>query len=91
MSKKKKPGNNLGNTIGDAPTPAHKDEIDNYEVEGHLRTLMDAEKIKQDPEKMKRVHKLAGRHSKAISSIRDLKSTYDDKFGMGALRKKDEE
>lgn len=54
---------------------------DDYETQGHLRTLMDAEMIKADPEKMKKVHKLAGRHHKAIKSIKDLKDAYQDKFG----------
>jgi hypothetical protein len=63
------------------PSAASKSEED-YQTEGHLRTLMDAENIKSDPEKMKKVHKLAGRHKKAITSIRDLKNTYQDKYGQ---------
>jgi hypothetical protein len=54
---------------------------DDYETQGHLRTLMDAEHIKRDPVKMKKVHKLAGRHKKAITSIQDLKDTFNEKFG----------
>jgi hypothetical protein len=55
-----------------------------YETEGHLRTLMDAEMIKGDPEKMAKVKKLAGRHRKHITSIADLKDTYNEKFGPKA-------
>jgi hypothetical protein len=55
-----------------------------YETEGHLRTLMDAEMIKGDPEKMAKVKKLAGRHRKHITSIADLKDTYNEKFGAKA-------
>lgn len=86
MSKKKAPslGGRLGNSL---PSPqAIKDDND-YETQGHLRTLMDAEMIKNDPEKMKKVHKLAGRHSKAITSIQDLHDEYDSKFGSGARRR----
>lgn len=75
----------LGESVGVGPK---KMPMDDYETEGHLRTLMDAEKIKNDPDKMKKVHKLAGRHSKAIKSIQDLKDTYDEKFGKGALKPK---
>lgn len=59
---------------------ASKDDND-YETQGHMKTLMDAEMIKQDPEKMKKVHKLAGRHHKAIKSIKDIKDAYQEKFG----------
>jgi hypothetical protein len=52
-----------------------------YETEGHLRTLMDAEVIKQDPEKMAKVHKLAGKHHKAIRSIQDIRAAHQEKFG----------
>jgi hypothetical protein len=62
---------------------------DDYETRNHLRTLMEAEDIKGDPSKMKRVHALAGRHQKALKSIKsvsDLKDLYDQKFGKGALK-----
>lgn len=85
MKKAAKSGNRLGNSL---PSPSiaksdmpQEDPVDNYEVKGHLDTLMQAEKIKADPEKMAKVHKLAGRHTQAIRSIQDLKDTYDKKFG----------
>lgn len=54
---------------------------EDYETQGHMRTLMDAEMLKQDPDKMKKVHALAGRHMKGIKSIQDLKDSYQSKFG----------
>lgn len=55
--------------------------VDDYETQGHLKTLMDAEMVKMDPDKMAKVHALVGRHSKAIKSVQDLKDTYQSKFG----------
>lgn len=63
---------------------APSDPMNDYEAKDHLDTLMRAEMIKADPEKMKRVHKLAGRHSKAIKSIQDLKDLHNTKYGPGA-------
>lgn len=62
------------------PKPTQDDN--DYETQGHLKTLMDAEAIKSDPAKMQKVHKLAGRHKKAIKSIQDLKDAYQQKFGQ---------
>lgn len=73
MSKKKVDG------LAAAATPAVPN--DDYETQNHLRTLMDAEMIKSDPVKMDKVHKLAGRHHKAIKSISDLKELRNSKFG----------
>lgn len=80
-------GESLGNKAMPKAIQAPSNPQDDYETQGHLRTLMDAEAIKGDPEKMKKVHKLAGRHSKQIKSIQDLKDTLDQKFGKGALKK----
>lgn len=93
-------GQSLSNTkkvsVGEpmeAPeTAAHEAEAgdpmeDSHETKGHMQTLMDAEQIKMDPVKMEKVHRLSGRHAKAIKSISDLKATYDKKFGLGALKK----
>lgn len=72
----------------DPPEPDADDQIMNDpEAQSHLRTLLDAEMIKQDPAKMAKVHKLAGRHQKAITSIGDLKDTYQQKFGAKAPKK----
>lgn len=75
----------LGESVGVGPKKM--DDDGDYETQSHMRTLMDAEMIKQDPNKMQKVHKLAGRHQKSIKSIQDLKDSYDEKFGKGALKK----
>ena len=67
--------------------PAEEDPIDNYKVQGHLDTLMQAHGIMNDPEKMAKVHKLAGRKNAAIRSIADLHNTYNNKFGGANARK----
>jgi hypothetical protein len=68
--------------------------IEPYETENHLRTLIDAHEIVNNPDKMKAVHKLAGRKHKAVSAIRSisqLRQVSNDKQmaksqGMGALK-----
>jgi hypothetical protein len=91
MSKKPSMGGRLGNSLPEPAAIKDDDPMKDYESKEHLDTLMRAEMIKADPEKMKKVHKLAGRHEKAIRSIKDLRDTYDEKFGMGALRRKSSE
>jgi hypothetical protein len=70
------------------PSGAHleKDPSNDYEVQGHLRTLIEAHGIMSDPAKMEKVHKLAGRHNKAITSIQGIKDAYNAKFGAGAKK-----
>lgn len=75
-----------------APTdePKKVDLMDEHEVKGHLSTLMDAHSIMSDPEKMAKVHALAGRHEKALSgikSVKQLKDVYQEKFGKKAFGK----
>ena len=85
---KKAAGASLGASLPSSRQEPAEDPIDNYEVRRHLDTLTDAHAILNDPEKMAKVHKLAGRKQKALSGIRsveDLKNTYKKKFGMGAL------
>lgn len=55
-----------------------KDIEHDYETQNHLRTLIDAHGIMNDPEKMKKIHKLAGRHHKAIKGIQDIKDRYNE-------------
>lgn len=79
-------------------SPANAKQVDpmnDYETKNHLDTLMQAEMIKADPVKMAKVHKLAGRHMKALSgikappeikapritSIKQLKGALNQKFG----------
>lgn len=85
---KKAAGANLGASLPSPRQEPAEDPVDNYEVRRHLDTLTDAHAILNDPEKMAKVHKLAGRKQKAlqgIKSVEDLKSVYKQKFGMGAL------
>lgn len=49
-----------------------KDDLNDYETQSHLRTLIEAHGIMNDAAKMKKVHKLAGRHHKAVSGIRSI-------------------
>lgn len=44
---------------------------DDYEIQNHLDTLHRAADIMGDPDKMKKVHKLAGRRHKALKGMLD--------------------
>lgn len=71
----KKMGDSLGESLGnDAKWKADQDAQDTQQ---HVKTLHSAFDILQDPMKMKKVHKLAGRHHKAIKSLGDLKLARD--------------
>lgn len=61
--------------------PEESQEPQPYETENHMRTLMDAHEIMNNPHKMKAVHKLAGRHANAIRGIKDIQSHYNMKYG----------
>ena len=65
----------------DQMQPAPMSPEDEAEAKEHLGTLMDAEMVKQDPAKMAKVHALAGRHAKAITSVQGLKDAHNAKFG----------
>lgn len=58
--------------LGEVAAPAVKDDKD-YEAEDAMRTLMQAEEIKQNDKLMERVHKHVGKKKKAIKSIADLR------------------
>lgn len=62
--------------VGAEPSKDHS--MDEYEIKNHMDTLIKAHEIASDPEKMAKVHKLAGRHKKAITSIKQLKDKYAD-------------
>lgn len=64
----------LENSVGQGPSAPEND----YESQGHLRTLIEAHGIMNDPVKMAKVHKLAGRHHKAIKGIQDIKDRYNE-------------
>lgn len=46
-----------------------KESENDYETEGHLRTLGDAADIMGDQDKMDKVHALAGRKHKAVMGL----------------------
>ena len=60
----------------EVPTPNKKNKVEDYEIEGWADTLMRAEEIKADPEKMKMLQPHLKRKVKAykkITSLADLK------------------
>ena len=81
MKKPKKvkvPGAALADSVPQPPEPGG---MDDYEAKGHLQDLIRAHEIMNDPEKMKKVHKLAGRHVAAIRGIQDIKDYTQAKYG----------
>lgn len=58
----------LSQSVGADPKAAP----DKWETQGHLDTLIKAHEIMNNPVHLKAVHKLAGRHHKAISGIKSL-------------------
>ena len=67
-------------TQGDPSTMQPTEE----ETSAHLHHLVKAHEIINDPVKMAAVHKLAGRHDKAIKSIQDIKNYNQAKYGKPA-------
>jgi curved DNA-binding protein CbpA len=59
------------------PSPDH----DDWETRDHLNTLSKAHEILSDPVKLAKVHKLAGRHVKAIKSLSDIKAYNQQQHG----------
>ena len=67
----------------DAPVEVKKQKkkygkYEDYEVEGWVDTLMRAEEIKNDPEKMKYAEMCIKKKKKAINSIADLRDRYKE-------------
>ena len=57
------------------PMPEKKKEgFDDWEINDMTRTIIEAEEIKQDPEKMKAIQGALDKKVKAVKSIDDLKS-----------------
>lgn len=54
-------------------------KYDEYEIKDAVRTLMEAEEIKADSEKMKYVKQCIEKKKKAINSIADIKAAYKEK------------
>lgn len=75
------------------PIEPAKEAMEDYDTKYDLETLVKAEMIKEHPEKMAKVKKLAGRHHKAltgikdfappsINSIEDIKQIKNKKYGV---------
>lgn len=66
------------------------DDEDDFEAENAANTIMKADKYKEDPELMEKVHAYVGRKMKAltgfkkIKSIKDIKEIKNKKFGPKA-------
>ncbi len=71
----------VGASLAKSVQPKLESPEHDYEAQNHLDTLIKAHGIMSDPAKMEKVHKLAGRHHKAIMSIKDIKDRYNEKFG----------
>lgn len=73
-----------GSALGEAMPDITEDESTepmDYETKEHMETLLKSHDIMNDPVKLRAVHKLAGRHHKAIRGIQDLKDHYQAKYG----------
>jgi hypothetical protein len=62
------------------PVKPEKKDHEEWEIKDAFDTLLRAKEIEADPTKMERVHKLAGRKKKAITSIQDLRDRRDELF-----------
>lgn len=56
-------------------------KMDDYEIERCAKTLIEAEAIKGDPDKMEKIQKHLKKMKKEISSIEDLRSVAQEKDG----------
>lgn len=77
-----------GAALSEAP-PEADDLMNDHEAKSHMQTLLDAHHIMNDPVKMAKVHKLAGRHENAIKGIKaigDLNDLRNHKYGGSAAR-----
>ena len=64
-------------------------KIEQYEIEGWVSTLLSAEEIKNDSEKMALIKPFLEKKQKAIKSLADLKSVANEK--IKAAQESDEE
>jgi len=58
-----------------------EDLMNDYKAKDDFEAFMKVHHIMGDKKRLDKVHALAGRHSKAIKSIKDLKDHYQMKFG----------
>ena len=62
----------------EAVNPKKSKKVEDYEIENWADTLIRAEEIKNDPEKMKYVDKFLKKKKKAINSIADIRARYNE-------------
>lgn len=88
MSKKKMAGKNLAKT---AAVSGEVGPDDKWKAESDLRTMMDHHEMMSDPERVKKMKKLVGRHNKAISSLAELRDVANNYSKTKGLSHNDEE
>ena len=54
---------------------------EDWDAKDHLRTLVDAHEVMNNPEKMKKVKKLIAHHKKTFKSIDEVKAYRQEKYG----------
>ena len=82
----KAPGADLGNAQPSITKDKSTKEPDEWETKGHMQDLINAHQIINDPVKMAAVHKMVGRHQKAMKSIQDIKDYSNAKYGVQSLK-----
>ena len=82
----KAPGAELGKSLPDPTKDKSTAPPDEFETKQHMDTLMKAHEILNNPVHLQAVHKLVGRHEKAIKSIQDIKNYRDQKYGLQSLK-----
>lgn len=70
-----------------APKPVEEDPVDNYQTKDHLDTIIKAHGIQQDPDKMEKVHALAGRHVAAIAALKQPSASNGGMKSLDQVRK----
>lgn len=83
---KKVAGKNLGKSSSMEMMDGKTPEMDEHEVSEHLRNIIKAHEVMSDPEKMEKVHKLVGRHQKAITSLQDVEDYRQNKYGPKKMK-----
>lgn len=89
MKKPKSIGSDLGAAMPTGQPVKEPDDImDNYQAKDHLDTIIKAHNIQKDPDKMAKVHELAGRHMDAMKGISMPKSAISSTDDLRKLKNK---
>ena len=56
------------------------EENDDWEIESNLRTLLEAEKIRSNPEKMKKISALAKKQAQDLKGLAGLRAIASEKI-----------